>query len=117
MLSFASSEEKQSKGFHLLGTVRLSNNYVHLISNNTSLISANHSLLSSGCEDTCSFYSGPSDSTILSFGEQSESCGSIAFGGIESCGSIAYAGGSAFCGSIASSSCSSGFSGGCSYSC
>lgn len=117
MLSFANSEEKQSQCFHLLGTVKPSNNSVHLISNNTSLISVNHSLLSSGCEDSCSFYSGPSDAAILSFGEQSESCGSIAYSGTESCGSIAYSGSGVSCGSIASSSVSSGFSGGCSYSC
>lgn len=115
MLSFASSEEKQSQCFHLLGTVKPSNNSVRLISDNTSLISANHSLLSSGCEDTCSFYSGPSDATILSFGEQSESCGAIANAGAGSYGSSV--GGSESCGAIASASSSSSFSGGCSYCC
>ena len=115
MLAFTSSEEKQSQCFHLLGTVKPSNHNVGLISNNTSLISANSSLLSNDGMDSCSFYSGPSDATILSFGEKSESCGSIALGGgIESCGSIAF-GSSESC--VASSTCSSGFSGGCSYSC
>ena len=69
--------------------------------------------------DTCSFYFGPSDSTILAFGESSETCGSIAYTGSESCGSIAYSGGGESSGSVACSSASSGssFSGGCSYSC
>ena len=68
--------------------------------------------------DTCSFYSGPSDSTIFAFGESSECCGSIAYtDGSESSGSIGYAGGSESCGSIASSCGGSSFGGGCSYSC
>jgi len=60
--------------------------------------------------DTCSFYSGPSDSTIFAFGESSESCGSVAYDGSESCGSIAFSSGSESCGSVA-------FSGGSSFSC
>ena len=116
MLSFTGSEEKQSQCFHLLGTVKPTGS-VHLISNNTSLISACSSLLASSGEDTCSFYSGPSDATILSFGEQAESCGSIAYSGAESCGSIAYSGGSESCGSVASSSSGGCTGGGCSYSC
>ena len=116
MLTFAGSEEKQNSGFHLLGTVK-PHTSVNLISDNTSLISNNVSILSSNESglDTCSFYSGPSDAAILSFGEQAESCGSVAYSGSESCGSIAYSG-SESCGSIASSAGSS-FSGGCSYSC
>ena len=75
-------------------------------------------LSSDGGLDTCSFYEGPSDSTIFAFGESYESTGNIAYSGSESCGSIAYSGGGESCGSIASSSSSSSsFSGGCSYSC
>ena len=48
-----------------------------------SLISSNDNL------DSCSFYSEPSDATILAFGEASESCGAIANAGSESCGAIA----------------------------
>ena len=68
--------------------------------------------------DTCSFYSGPSDSTIFAFGESGETSGSIAYESSESCGSIAFAGGGESCGSIASSSGGS-FScgGGCNYAC
>lgn len=69
-----------------------------------------------GC-DTCSFYSGPSDSTIFAFGESGESCGSIAYEGSESCGSIAYSGGGESCGSIASSAGSVSCGGGCNYAC
>ena len=86
-----------------------------MISNNTSLIAPTSN---EGGTDICSFYSGPSDATIMAFGE---TCGSIAFAGdSETCGSIAFAGGGETCGSIASASVSSGggFSGGgCSYSC
>ena len=117
MLSFTSSEEKQNQCFHLLGTVKPAGGYTHLITDSTSLIAA-PSLFSEGCEDSCSFYSGPSDATILSFGEQAESCGSIAYESSESCGSIAFSD----CSDVSSSACttSSGGSfsgGGCSYSC
>ena len=41
--------------------------------------------------DSCSFYFGPSDSTIFAFGESGEACGSVAFSTSgESCGSIAF---------------------------
>lgn len=87
----------------------------------TRLISSDVNLISSttleDCADTCSFYSGPSDATIMAFGESSESCGSIAYTG-ETSGSIAYSGSGESCGSIASVSVGGGFSGGgCSYSC
>lgn len=113
MLTIKSSDEKQSTCFKFIGADSAPQT-THLISNNTSLIAPSPD----SCLDTCSFYSGPSDSTIMAFGE---SCGSIAFAGSESCGSIAFAG-SESCGSIASSSGSissgGGFSGGgCSYSC
>ena len=125
MLTFCGSEEKNSC-FKFIGA---NNNQTStsLISDNTSLISNCTSLISSslseGCTDSCSFYAGPSDATIVAFGESYESCGSIAYSGTESCGSIAYSG-SESCGSIASSfsggssfSSGSSFSGGCSYSC
>ena len=114
MLTLNSSEENQSSCFQFIGADSTPKT-THLISNNTSLIAP-----SSGenCTDTCSFYSGPRDDTIMAFGE---TCGSLAFAGNgEICGSIAFAGGGETCGSIASASGSSGggFSGGgCSYSC
>jgi len=114
MLTFTGSEEKQSTAFHLLGTAKPASS-VHLISDNTSLIYDNtlSNASSDSMFDTCSFYEGPSDETILAFGQQSESCGSVAYSGYsESCGSVAYSGGGESCGSIASSSGSA-----CSYSC
>ena len=114
MLTFTGSEEKQGTCFKLLGTAKPASNPVHLISDNTSLIAPTHNC--NGGLDTVSFYSGPTDSAIIAFGENSESCGSVAYADSESCGSVAYSGGSESCGSVASSSsCSSG--GGCSYSC
>ena len=84
-----------------------------LISNTTSLL---ETPAGEGF-DSCSFYSGPSDSTIFAFGESAESCGSVAYSG-ESCGSIAFSGGGESCGSIASSGGGSvSCGGGCSYSC
>ncbi len=119
MLTFTNSEDRQSQCFHLLGTAKPANSTTHLITNNTSLISRSTSLLSQDCEDSCSFYSGPTDAAILSFAEQAESCGSIAYEGSESCGSIAYSGGADISSStsagFSSGGCSSG--GGCSYSC
>lgn len=117
-LTFTTSEERSSC-FKFIGAN--STQSTGLISSNTSLISNNTSLISSsndGGFDTCSFYSGPSDSTVIAFGESAESLGFVAFAGGESCGSIAYSGGGESCGSIASSSSSSSsFSGGCSYCC
>jgi len=108
-------ESLNSKAFSLLGTVRPSSTATHLLSDNISLILSSSS--SEGGFDTCSFYSGPSDSAILAFGESNESTGSIAYsGGSESCGSIAYSGGGESCGSVASAS-SSSSSCACSYSC
>ena len=119
MLTFTNSEDRQNQCFHLLGTAKPAHHTTHLITNNTMLISNNTSLLSSPSEDCCSFYSGPSDATILSFGEQAESCGSIAYDGSESCGSVAYSGGSDCAAGASVSTASSGGSsgGGCSYSC
>ena len=119
LAAFCNNEE--SSCAKLLGTVTPSHEG-GLISNNTSLISNNTSListaLSNGGLDTCSFYEGPSDSTIIAVGESYSDV--ISFSGGESCGSIAYSGGES-CGSIASSAGSfsggSSSSGGCSYSC
>ncbi len=121
MLTFKSSEESTSTCFKFIGA-NSTPSTTHLISNNTSLISDNTSLISpsvsSDGTDSCSFYSGPSDATIMAFGE---GCGSIASASVgESCGSIAYSGGGESCGSVASVSVSTGSSfsgGGCSYSC
>lgn len=112
MLTVTPSEEKNTC-FKFIGADSTPKT-THLISNNTSLLSSD-----SECGiDTCSFYSGPSDSTIMAFGE---TCGSIAYaGGGETSGSIAYSGGGETCGSVASASVSTGGSfsgGGCSYSC
>lgn len=110
-LTFTASEDKTSTCFKFIGS-DVKPQTTNLISNNVSILNSND-----GGNDTCSFYSGPSDATIMAFGE---SCGSIAYSGSESCGSIAYSGGGESCGSIASSSVSSGASscgGGCSYSC
>lgn len=118
-LTFTGSEE--SSCFKFIGATT-QNNSVSLISENKSLISNNISLISSSVDeglDTCSFYSGPSDSTILAFGEKSETCGSIAFAGSESYDTGAYSSGGETCGSIASSGASSSSysDGGCSYCC
>ena len=99
--------------FKFIGVSTTSN-----IGNNSNL--EHTSLLSSYDEsavDTCSFYSGPSDSTIFAFGENYDSSSSLAYDGSESCGSIAYSGSGETCGSIASSSSGSVSSGGCCYSC
>lgn len=118
MLTFNASEENTC--FKFIGT-KSTSNCTNLLSKSTSLISNNSSLLSSNEDgiDTCNFYNGPSDATIMAFGESYETCGSIAYSGNgETCGSIAYSGGAETCGSIASSvSSSSSFSGGCSYCC
>ena len=122
LAAYCKQNDENSNSLKLLGTVTQAHEG-GLISHNTSLISANTALLSpsisADCMDSCSFYSGPSDETIIAFGE---SCGSIAYEGSgESCGSIAFAGGGESCGSIASSAGSfsggSSFGGGCSYSC
>lgn len=119
MLTFAGSEEKQTTCFKFIGANVESAKTTHLISNNTSLISPSI-LTQGGGNDTCSFYSGPSDATIMAFGESYETCGSVAYSGGETCGSIAYSGGGESCGSVASASVSTSSSscgGGCSYSC
>lgn len=114
LAAFCTTKEDNSNCAKLLGLTG-QHHEGGLISDNTSLIS---SALANGGIDTCSFYSGPSDATIVAFGESAESCGSIAYSGsAESCGSIAYSGGAESCGSIASSSCGSSTGGCCSYSC
>ena len=99
----------------LLGLTSNTKSEGGLISNTTSLLATPDN----GGYDTCSFYSGPSDSTIFAFGESCESCGSIAFGESgESCGSIAFAGSGESCGSIASAGGGSvSCGGGCNYAC
>lgn len=118
-LTFTLSDENQNSCFKFIGAnTTSSNNTTNLITNNTSLI---YSASASDCgEDTCSFYSGPSDSTIIAFGESYESCGSIAYD-TTSAGFDGYSGSGESCGSIASSgdfSSGSSFSGSsCSYCC
>lgn len=119
-LTFTGTDDKQNTCFKFIGT-NSTNESVSLITGESvgtiSLISSSSN--SDGGLDTCSFYSGPSDSAIVAFGESGwESCGSVAYASSESCGSIAYTGGGESCGTVASSvSSSSSFSGGCSYSC
>ena len=112
MLAAYCSTNEESSCARLLGTATPKHEG-GLISDNTNLIST---ALAEGGLDSCSFYSGPSDATIIAFGESAESCGAIAYNGSESCGSIAFSGGSESCGSIASSAGSSSGSC-CSYSC
>lgn len=116
MLQVSTSEDKQNTCFKFIGSNNTPKQTTHLLTDNTSLLTSSYG----DCEDTCSFYSGPSDTAIMAFGERCETNGTIAYSGSgESCGTIASAGGES-CGSIASSSFSSGgsFSGSCcSYSC
>ena len=114
LAAFCTKKDENSNCAKLLGTATPKHEG-GLISHNTSLIS---SALADGGLDYCSFYSGPSDASIIAFGESAESCGSIAYSGSESCGSIAFSGGGESCGSVASASSGGSFSGGgCSYSC
>lgn len=120
MLTFAGTEDRQGSSLIFVNGGSSKGNSVSLISDSSSLLSVTSSILANNsCEDFCSFYSGPSDSTILAFGESYESCGSIAYDSVAG-GSFGYSGASESCGSIASASCSSdsSFSGSsCSYSC
>lgn len=118
MLTLKSTEESHNTCFKFIGADSAPKT-THLISNNTSLIAPS----TGDGTDTCSFYSGPSDATIVAFGQSMETAGSIAYSGGETAGSIAYSGGET-AGSIASSfsggsvSAGGSFSGGsCSYSC
>ena len=101
--------------YKFIGLNSTPNNNGGLITSDTSLITNNVSLITGedSCTDTCSFYSGPSESTIFSFGESNTYTESGSYSGSESCGALASDGGSESCGSVATSS-SSGFSG---YSC
>ena len=116
-LTFTLSDDNQNTCFKFIGAGSTSNNTINLITENTSLIYSPSN--TSNGEDTCSFYSGPSDSAILAFGESYESCGSIAYA--TTAGSDSYSGSGESCGSIASysdSSSGSSFSGSsCSYCC
>ena len=116
-LTFAGSEDKQNTCFNFIGTTPTNSKNDNHVTNTISLLSPSGSSNIDG--DTCSFYSGPSESTILAFGESNESCGIVAYSdsGYSSGG---YSSGGESCGIVASSSSSSGssFSGGCcSYSC
>ena len=117
MLTLTLSEERTNNCFQLTNS---SNNScsISLITENSSLICLSNS--SNKGFDSCSFYSGPSEASILAFNENSESCGIIASNTTYSdFGS--YSGGSESCGIIASTSgfsaSSSSFSTSCNYSC
>ena len=122
-LTFTASDENQNSCFKFIGSNNGVSNSVSLITGESigsvSLISP--SVSSEGGLDTCSFYSGPSDSTIMAFGESFETAGSVAYFGGESTGSIAYSGAGESCGSVASasvgSSCGSSSGGSCDISC
>lgn len=123
LAAYCNTNDETTKCASLLGTVTPQHQESGgLISENTSLLAPD---VSGDCTDTCSFYSGPSDATIMAFGESCETNGSIAYYGGETSGSIAYSGSGESCGSIASSFSGGGFSGGsssssgggCSYSC
>ncbi len=113
MLTVTTSEE--SSCAKLLGLTGNKKSEGGLISSTTSLLATPEG----EGYDTCSFYSGPSDSTIFAFGESSESCGSVAFSEMgESCGSVAYSGVGESCGSVAFSGGGSvSCGGGCNYAC
>lgn len=102
MLTFAGSQEKQSHCFKFIGA----DSQVQSISLITGTVVGSNgtSLLISNTDDgfdTCSFYSGPSDSIIFAF---SESTGSIADASYSSGFIGGYSGGTESCGSLASSS-------------
>ena len=119
-LTFAGSEDRQNSAFKFIGADSKTPS-TGLISNNTSLISDNVLLISSSysndCLDTCSFYSGPSESVILAFGN---TCGSVAYSEAgETCGSVAFSTAGETCGSVAYSISTSSSSSDscCNYSC
>ena len=87
MLTFKSSEETHNTCFKFIGADSAPKT-THLISNNTSLIAPS---MNEGGADSCSFYSGPSDATIMAFGE---SCGSIASASVSVSSGSSFSGGS-----------------------
>ena len=107
MLTLNSNKNEHTTSFLFINNEQRA--CTNLITKNTSLIM---SCLANDGLDTCSFYSGPSDSTIASFSESFSGSFDLAYTGGESCGSIAYTGGES-CGSVASS-CDSSC---CSYCC
>ena len=107
-LTFAGSEDKQNSCFKFIGATNKAPSTSVLVDKSSE---APVSMLSSNdCnEDTCSFYQGPSDSTILAFGESTETSGAIAnaSGSTETSGSIATTGSDSSCAVVASSTGSS----------
>ena len=110
-LTFAGSEDKQNTCFKFIGADNKTNSTSVLVDKPSeapiSLLSSNNS-----CEDTCSFYQGPSDGTIFAFGESTETSGAIAYtsDSTETSGSIASIGSDSGCAVVATStgsSCSS----------
>lgn len=107
-LTFAGSKENNC--FSLYVGSSKSTNQGGLITSDTALLSNSTSLLSNdGGFDSCDFYSGPSDATIMAFGESYETCGNIADASFDSA-SMGYSGSVETCGAVASSDCGSGFS-------
>lgn len=110
-LTLTTGDETKSSCFKFIGS-NTQTEQGGLISSTTSLIS---NTSSDNCLDTCSFYTGPSDSDIMAFGESYETVGSVAYGDGSSSGG-SYSSSGETCGSVASSistSSSSSFSSCC----
>ena len=107
-LTFAGSEDKQNTCFKFIGADNKTPSTSVLVDKSSE---APISLLSSNdCgEDTCSFYQGPSDSTIFAFGESTETIGAVAnaAGSTETTGSLATTGSDSSCAVAATSTGSS----------
>ena len=81
LAAYCNKNDETTKCASLLGTVTPQHQESGgLISENTSLLAPD---VSGDCTDTCSFYSGPSDATIMAFGESCKTNGSIAYYGGE----------------------------------
>lgn len=117
-LTFAGSEDKQNTCFKFIGADNKTPSTSVLVDKSSE---APISLLSSNdCgEDTCSFYQGPSDSTIFAFGESTETSGAVALGtgNTETSSSVAFSGGCESVGSVATSVSTSSSSSSSSFTC
>ncbi|MBQ4114349.1 hypothetical protein IJD34_02980 [bacterium] len=124
MLTLSGTDEKQSTCFLFVGANSSNTKSGGLITSNTNLICLTDP--DQGW-DTCSFYSGPSDSTIASIGSSYNDSGECAgvIASSESYSGVFGSSGSGECAGVVASSGSSSFSGGgacsvgggCSYSC
>ena len=102
------SNKSESKCFKFIGA-DVAPKTTHLISDTTSLLTSN-----GDCEDTCSFYFGPSIATLMAYGESTESAGSIAS---SDCGGSSVGSSASVFTSGSAGGSSASFSSGCSYSC